>query len=49
MIASFESVADNFAKNIRFKKTYEYDTFKDKKKVDEIKKEFKEYLPEDMM
>lgn len=49
LVAGFESIADNFNKFISFPKIYEYDTFKNKDKVDEIKKKYKKYLPEDML
>lgn len=49
LVRGYESIADNIAKQIRFALTYRYDSFKNKKKVDEIKKNNQAYLPIDML
>lgn len=49
LVAQYESIADNFNKQVRFKPVYKYDTFTNKKKVEEIKKNNADYLPVELI
>lgn len=49
LVAGYETIPDNFNKQIWFKRIYKYDTFSDKKKVVDLKLANKVYLPEDMI
>lgn len=49
LVVGYESITDNFNKQIWFKRTYKYVTFNNKKEVNKLKFSNKEYLPEDML
>lgn len=49
LICGYESIPDNFNKQVWFRRIYRYDAFYNKNKVDELKRANMEYLPEDMM
>ncbi|MEK6715651.1 MAG: hypothetical protein AABY43_06375 [Candidatus Omnitrophota bacterium] len=49
LVSGYESIADNFNKHVQFKRVYKYDTFKNKKKVKEMKNINKAYLENSMM
>lgn len=49
LVVGYESISDNFNKQVRFRRVYRYDTFNDRNKITEIKKINKGYLPNDML
>lgn len=49
LVAGYESVVDNFNKDIQFDEIYRYDTFTGRDKVKEIKEQYRTDLPDDML